>query len=93
MKGTAWARPVDPVEAHHRAGARRRHKSVRRTRAFVRQIDVLRGVIEKVTAVRSEGGSRDEARAAALATVGALSHADERIDAYVNLIWTKETNL
>jgi cyclase len=69
------------------------HGAVGGRELFDRQIDVLTGVIEKVTAVRNEGGSRDEARAAALTRVGALSHAGERIDAYVNLIWTKETNL
>jgi cyclase len=69
------------------------HGAVGGPELFDRQVDVLRGVIEKVTAVRSEGGSRDEARAAALTAVGGLLHADERVDAYVNLIWTKETNL
>jgi cyclase len=69
------------------------HGAVGGRELFDRQIDVLRGVIEKVTAVLREGGSRDEARAAALTAVGALLHADERIDAYVNLIWMKETNL
>jgi hypothetical protein len=69
------------------------HGAVGGPKLFDRQIDVLRGVIEKVTAVLGEGGSRDEARAAALTAVGALLHAGERVDAYVNLIWTKETNL
>jgi cyclase len=69
------------------------HGAVGGRNLFDRQIDVLRGVIEKVTTVRNEGGSRDEARAAALTAVGGLLHADERVDAYVNLIWKKETNL
>jgi cyclase len=60
---------------------------------FDRQISVLSAVVEAVTAVESAGGSRDDARTAALAAVAGLLHADERIDAYVSLIWTKETSL
>jgi cyclase len=58
---------------------------------FDRQIEVLSAVVDAVISAERAGGSRERARAAALTAVGALLHADERIDAYVNLIWTKET--
>jgi cyclase len=69
------------------------HGAVGGRELFDRQISVLNAVVEAVTAVKSAGGSRDDARAAALAAVADLLHADERIDAYVSLIWTKETSL
>ncbi|MBC6462590.1 MBL fold metallo-hydrolase, partial [Actinomadura sp. HBU206391] len=59
---------------------------------FDRQIEVLSTVVAAVTDTQSTGGSLGDARAAALAAVGTLLHADERIDAYVNQIWTKEKN-
>lgn len=69
------------------------HGAIGGRELFDRQLDVLSAVIEEVTAVRNDGGSRDDARTAALTAVGDLLHADERVDAYVTLIWTKETNL
>lgn len=59
---------------------------------FDRQIAVLSAIAEAVGGVKSRGGSRSDARAAALAAASDLMHADERIDAYVNQIWTEETS-
>lgn len=57
---------------------------------LAQQREILLTVANTVVAVRAGGGTRAEARAAALEQIQDLMHADERLEPYVAQVWGKE---